>query len=291
MRSSVTKIGVQEQAMRELPEVEVLRRDLEREISSKKIKVVEAKSMALLGRYNNRKAFTGQLEGAKVTGVTRKGLNLLLNLDEGRVLVVVLGEGGLLRRTGGKDHGLDDPEVTIVFTQGGSLQFTDDTGTGEMFVVPADGLATALPAIDKLGADPLDEPMAWTTFAELVLRRSTKMKTLLTDPSVLAGIGDVYADEILFHAGLRHDRGSNTLSSQEVRRLYRAVVETLHEAVKYRGTSLGQAPFADLTGKPGEYQDHLAVYGRDGLRSPRSRGPIQRVKFEGRWTYFCETQV
>ena len=277
--------------MRELPEVEVLRRDLEREIAGRKIKAVEAQSMTVLGRYNNRKAFTGQLEGAKITTVSRKGLHLLITLDEGRVLVVSLGEGGLLRKSGGKDAGLDDPEVAIVFTQGGALQFGDPTGTGEMFLTPEDGLATALPELDKLGADPLDEPMAWTTFAELVLRRSTKMKTLLTDPSVLAGIGDVYADEILFHAGLRHDRVSNTLSSQEVRRLYRAVVETLHEAVKYRGTSLGDAPFADLTGKPGEYQDHLAVYGREGLRSPRSRGPLQRVKFEGRWTYFCETQV
>jgi formamidopyrimidine-DNA glycosylase len=101
----------------------------------------------------------------------------------------------------------------------------------------------------------------------------------------------VYADEILFHAGLRHDRVSNTLSSQEVRRLYRAVVETLHDAVKYRGTSLPDLPFTDFAGKQGEYQEHLAVYGRDGQLSPRSRGVIQRVKFEGRWTYYCETQV
>lgn len=277
--------------MRELPEVEVLRRDLEREIPNKKIKSVDVKSMAVLGRYNNRKAFTSQLDGAKFVSVSRKGLHLLLGLDEGRVLVVGLGEGGLLRKAAGKDPGIAEPEVAITFTQGGTLQFDDTTGTAEMFVVPEDGLATALPELEKLGADPLDEPMAWTAFAEVVLRRATKMKTLLTDPSVLAGIGDVYADEILFHAGLRHDRVSNTLSSQEVRRLYRAVVETLHDAVKYRGTSIGDAPFADLSGKPGDYQDHLAVYGREGMRSPRSRGPIQRVKFEGRWTYFCETQV
>lgn len=277
--------------MRELPEVEVLRHDLEREVVGKKIKSVEAKSMAALGRYNNRKAFTSQLEGAKVVSVARRGLHLLLNLDEDRVLVIVLGDSGYLRRTGGKDPGLEAPEVTITFTQGGGLQFADPGGTGEVFVTPADGLATALPALEKLGADPVDEPMAWTTFAELVLRRSTKMKTLLTDPTVIAGIGDVYGDEILFHAGLRYDRLSNTLSSQEVRRLYRAVVETLHDAVKYRGTSIGEHPFADLAGKPGEYQNHLAVDGRDGQLSPRSRAPIQRAKFEGRWTYFCETQV
>jgi formamidopyrimidine-DNA glycosylase len=277
--------------MRELPEVEVLRRDLEREIVGKKIKSVEAKSMALLGRYNNRKAFTSQLEGAKVVSVGRRGLHILVHLDEDRVLVIALGDGGLLRRIGGKDHGLDAPEVTVVFTQHGGFQFGDESATGEIFVSSTEALPAALPELEKLGVDPVEEPMAWTTFAELVLRRSTKMKTLLTDPTVLTGIGDVYADEILFHAGVRHDRLSNTLSSQEVRRLYRAVVETLHDAVKYRGTTLPSMPFTDLAGKPGEYQEHLAVYGRDGQLSPRSRGPIQKVKFEGRWTYYCETQV
>src|SRR5690606_35424423 len=100
-------IRAREQLMRELPEVEVLRHDLEREVAGKKIKAVEAKSMAALGRYNNRKAFTSQLEGAKVVNVARRGLHLLFNLDEDRVLVVVLGESGALRRTGGKDTGLD----------------------------------------------------------------------------------------------------------------------------------------------------------------------------------------
>jgi formamidopyrimidine-DNA glycosylase len=277
--------------MRELPEVEVLRRDLEREVIGKKVKSVEAKSMAALGRYNNRKAFTSQLEGAKIGSIHRKGLHILVGLDEDRVLVISLGDGGLLRRIGGKDTGLESPDITITFTQQGGLQFSDPSGTGEVFVTTAEALNAALPPIEKLGVDPIDEPMAWTNFAELVLRRATKMKSLLTDPTVLAGIGDVYSDEILFHAGLRYDRLSNTLSSQEVRRLYRAVVETLHEAVKYRGTTLPGSPFADLTGKPGEYQQHLAVFGRDGQLSPRSRAPIQKAKFEGRWTYFCTTQV
>ena len=277
--------------MRELPEIEVIRRDLEKEIVGKKVKSVEATSMAALGRCNNRKAFTSLVEGAKVVSVARRGIYMLIGLDEDRILVMALGDGGLIRRFGGKETGLDAPEITITFTQHGGFQFGDESGTGEVFVCATDGLAAALPALEKMGVDPLEEPMAWTTFAELVLRRTTKLKTLLTDPTVLAGIGDVYADEILFHSGLRHDRMSNTLSSQEVRRLYRAVIETLHEAVKYRGTTLPELPFSDFAGKQGEFQEHLAVYGRDGLRSPRSRGPIQKVKFEGRWTYFCETQV
>jgi formamidopyrimidine-DNA glycosylase len=275
----------------ELPEVEVLRRDLERDAIGKKIKSVEAKSMAALGRYANRKAFTGLLEGAKVVSVARRGLHLVVGLDEDRLLVIGLGEGGGVRRFGGKDQGAAAPEITIHFTQHGGIQILDPTGTADVFVTPTDGLLDAVPALGHLGVDPLDEPMSWTRFADIVLRRKLKMKSLLTDPTIIVGIGDVYADEVLFNAGVRHDRISQTLSSQEVRRLYRALVETLHEAIKHRGTTLGPEGFTDLYGKPGEYQDHLAVYGREGQLSPRSRAPIQRVKFDGRWTYFCETQV
>ncbi|MDG2908814.1 MAG: hypothetical protein P6D49_11025, partial [Acidimicrobiales bacterium] len=121
--------------------------------------------------------------------------------------------------------------------------------------------------------------------------RDTLLKDLLCDDSFIVGIGDVYSDEILFAAGLRHDRRSDSLSSQEVRRLYRAVVEILHNAVKYRGTNLEERPFLDIFGIPGIYQDHLSVYGRAGDLSPRSRAPILRTRYKNRWTYYCDTQV
>jgi formamidopyrimidine-DNA glycosylase len=76
-----------------------------------------------------------------------------------------------------------------------------------------------------------------------------------------------------------------------MRRLYRSLIEVLHDAVKHRGSSIGDAGFADLAGKPGEHQEHLQVYGRDGKLSPRSRTPIKKVKYDGHWTYFCDTQV
>jgi formamidopyrimidine-DNA glycosylase len=76
-----------------------------------------------------------------------------------------------------------------------------------------------------------------------------------------------------------------------MRRLYRSLIEVLHDAVKHRGSSIGDHGFADLTGKPGEHQDHLQVYGRDGKLSPRSRTPIKKVKYDGHWTYYCDTQV
>lgn len=84
---------------------------------------------------------------------------------------------------------------------------------------------------------------------------------------------------------------SDSLTSQEIRRLHRALVGTLHDAIKFRGTSLPDRVFVDPHGTPGEYANHLMVWGKEGELSPRSRLPIQRVKFRGTWTYFCQTQV
>jgi len=112
------------------------------------------------------------------------------------------------------------------------------------------------------------------------------------DPTFLVGIGPMYSDEILFHAGLRFDRSAATLSAQEIRRLYRAVVETVHEALKYGGTTLGPDGWVQLSGKPGDYTEYLTVYKRDGEMSPRARGPIVKARFGSGYTYYCEqTQV
>jgi formamidopyrimidine-DNA glycosylase len=113
------------------------------------------------------------------------------------------------------------------------------------------------------------------------------MKPLLMDQKFIAGLGNIYSDEVLFAAGLRYDRMSDTLSSQEVRRLYRAIQETLQDAIKARGTTLDDEAYVDLFGKPGGFQDELKVYGRTGLPCRRCRTPIQAVKISGRNSYFC----
>lgn len=275
----------------ELPEVETVRRELDRDLVGKKVKTVEAMSMKVLGRYKNRKAFTAQLDDMKITEVARRGLYLLIVLDGDSTLVVHLGGSGSLRRNANKDAVDPDTEVVITFTQHGQLRLLDGEGTAEMFVVDTDAVADEIPALEDHGLDPVDEPVSWTAFGRSLLQRTTKLKTLLMDDTFVVGIGNLYADEILYEAGLRYDRMSDSLSSQEIRRLHRALVGTLHDAIKYRGTSLPDRPFVDPFGVAGDFSEHLAVYGKHGDLSSRSRLPIQRVKFGGTWTYFCETQV
>jgi formamidopyrimidine-DNA glycosylase len=130
--------------------------------------------------------------------------------------------------------------------------------------------------------------MSWTRFGEMLHERKTKLKALLMDQRFVAGIGNIYSDEILFAAGLRYDRSSDSLSSQEVRRLYRAMVETLQDAIKHRGSSLADEQYRDLFGEVGEFQSLHKVYDREGQACRRCRSPVVRVKVNGRSSFLCE---
>jgi formamidopyrimidine-DNA glycosylase len=275
--------------MPELPEVEVVRRDLDREISGKRVKSVETHGARSVRRHKNAKEFVARLTGKKITGVTRRGKYLLVRLDGGEVLVVHLGMSGqLLRAKSAKEPLPKHTHVVITFTQGGQLRFVDPRTFGEMFVTEWDDLENQVDELAHLGLDPLEESMSWERFGALIASRHTKLKTALMDQAFLSGIGNIYSDEILFEAGLRWDRMTDSLSSEEVRRLYRAMVEVLQEAVKHRGSSLADAQYVDLFGKPGGYQELHHVYAREGQACPRCRRPVVRQRVGGRSTFFCE---
>ena len=274
--------------MPELPEVETIRRDLDKEVVGKRIKTVEVTGMRSIRRHPNKKHFIAKLEGHKITGVERRGKYLLLRLEGGDLLVVHLGMSGqLLRTKGGKDPVDKHTHVVITFTQGGQLRFVDPRTFGELFVTTPEDLEAQVPELAHLGFDPVDDMMSWTRFGELLTVRKAKLKTLFLDQRFVAGIGNIYSDEILFAAGLRYDRSSETLSSQEVRRLYRAMIETLQEAIKHRGSSLSDEQYRDLFGEMGEYQNMHKVYDREGQACRRCRSTIVRVKFNGRSSFLC----
>lgn len=275
--------------MAELPELETLRRDLDRDIGGKRIKTVEVPGSGAIPRHTNKKQFVGLLEGTKVTGVVRRDLLLVAKLDSGDALVIDLERGGQLRRSAAKDEMDKRTKVVVTFTQGGQLRAIDDTGNLELFVVPFDGLGDARPELLELGVDILDEQVSWTSFGERMLRhRDVKLRNLLLDRTVIAGIGPVYADEILHASGLRPDREVSSLSTQEIRRFYRAVVETLHESAKHRGVTTSDGQYSDLTGKPGGWTDELQVFERDGKACRRCRSVVSKVRQGGKVFYLCE---
>jgi len=195
--------------------------------------------------------------------------------------------GQLLRVKSPKEPMEKHSHVVITFTQGGQLRFVDPRTFGEMFVTTEDGLEDQVPELAHLGFDPLDGVMSWTTFGRMLHSRKAKLKPLMMDQEFVAGIGNMYADEILFAAGLRHDRSSDSLTSQEIRRLYRAMVETLAEAIKHRGSSLADEQYKDIFGDGGEFQSLHKVYDRENEACRRCRSPIVREKVGGRSTFFC----
>jgi formamidopyrimidine-DNA glycosylase len=275
--------------MPELPEVEVIRRDLEREVVGKRVKSVEADGMRSIRRHHSRKQFAGHLEGKKMTGVERRGKYILVKIEGGEVLVIHLGMSGQLIRTKGtREQMAKHTHVVITFTQGGQLRFIDPRTFGEMFVTELDIVEKEVTELAHLGIDPLENAMSWDAFGRLVASKHMKLKTLLMDQKFLAGIGNIYSDEILWGAGLRWDRLSDSLSPEEIRRLYRAMIEILQEAVKYRGSSLADEQYVDLYGKPGEFQFHHKVYAREGEACRRCRKPLVRQRVGGRSTFFCE---
>jgi formamidopyrimidine-DNA glycosylase len=284
--------------MPELPEVETIRRDLDKEVVGKRIKGVDVNGLRSIRRYKTKKPFITALDGRKITAVQRKGKYLLVRLDKapgtegnghGDVLVVHLGMSGqLLRAKGPKDPMQKHTHVVLTFTQGGQLRYVDPRTFGELFVTTMDELEHQVPELAHLGFDPLEDVMSWTTFGELLQSKQAKLKSLLMDQKFVAGIGNIYSDEILFNAGLRYDRSSDSLTSQEVRRLYRAMIETLQEAVKHRGSSLADEQYKDLFGEIGDFQSQHKVYDREGEACRRCRSPIVRVKLGGRSTFLCE---
>ena len=274
--------------MPELPEVETIRRELERDIVGLRIKDVEVNDLRSIRRHGKKAPFVKLLDGAKVTHVHRRGKYLVLSLDTGSVLVIHLGMSGQLRRNAAKDAAEPHTRVVLTFTQKGQLRFIDPRKFGEMFVVDADAVDDEVPELAHLGFDPVEQAVSWTRFGQALVNRSVKLKPLLMDQKFIAGIGNIYADEILYGAGLRYDRLSDSLSTQEIRRLYRSLVETLHDAIKYRGSTLADGQYVDLQGKPGEYQEHHQVYDREGQACRRCRSVIIRVKANSRSTFFCD---
>ncbi len=274
----------------ELPEVEVMRRDLEKDVVGRRIKAAEVKSsrnaMRVIRRHGKRKDFTSRLEGRKLTKVERRGKYVLLHLDSGDALVTHFGMSGQFQRGNGRVAIEPHTHVVLTFQQGGDLRFIDPRTFGEMFVTSADELGK-VKELQHIAIDPLDQVFTWPTFQYLLAQRGAKMKQLLMDQKFISGLGNIYSDEVLFAAGIRYDRLSDTLSSQEVRRLYRAIQETVQEAIKMRGTTLDDEAYVDLFGKPGEYQGELKVYGREGEPCRRCRTPLQTVKVSQRTSYFC----
>ena len=276
--------------MPELPEVETLRGDLDKEVGGRKVKAVEVRSARVVRRHRNRPEFADRLVGRKLGTCARLGDLLLLGLDGGpetAALVIDLGPTGRLLKQRSAAPVDRQTDAVLSFSVGGDVRVLDLGEDGELFLA-GQGELEELADRWRETIDPLADALAWQALGARLGARQARLWALLTDPSFVAGIGPVYADEILWAGGLRWDRDSDGLSAQEVRRLHRAIQEVVQEAVRLRGVSVGETPWLDLHGSKGEFEPQLSVYQREGQPCRRCRTPLVRERIQrGQTTYYC----
>lgn len=282
--------------MPELPEVETIRRDLARALTGRTIRGLTVRKVKLL-RGASARQFHQRVVSARILDVSRRAKQLVLALSSGYTLLVhlkmtgqlVLAAPGANLKVGGHPiagvRGVPNKYtyITLTLSGGRQLYFNDVRQFGYWRLVPTSGLPQVLA---KLGPEPLAKEFTLARFrASLARRGRTSIKAALLDQSVVAGIGNIYADESLFVARLRPSRRVKSLHAAELAGLWRAVRAVLRRAVAARGTSFNS--YVDGLGRAGTYWDKRLVYGRAGEPCPRCRRPIVRTVVAGRGTHTC----
>ncbi len=282
--------------MPELPEVETVRRGLAANVVGRRVAGVEVGRERTVRRTSARALIDG-LTGVTITAWGRRGKYLIGSLDSGDGLMIHLRMSGrvLIAPTGAARP----PHTHVVLhldaraagdgaaRPAEELWFVDPRTFGEVVVFDPTNLAAELPELAKLGIDPVTDGL---TRAELtaLLRRDRQLKALLLDQHVIAGIGNIYCDELLHLARLRPDRVASSLTTREIGRLHRAIHETLAEAIEAGGSTLTDTQYVDLEGRGGWFQLHHRVYDRAGERCLTcNRATIQRAVMAGRSTCWC----
>jgi formamidopyrimidine-DNA glycosylase len=262
--------------MPELPEVESARRSLARLVRGRTIAAVEVRSPASV-RTHAPAAFARLLTGQTVTDVTRRGKVLLFTLSGGWTLAFHFKLWGMVRYVRTADA---DPQTNVVvtFTDGSGMQFRE-LQLSELGLYRTDAL-DRVDYLAALGVEPLSAALTRDRFRALLAGRGT-VHGALTDQRRLAGIGNLWAHEILHAARIRPDRRLGSLLPRDVDALYRAVRTVLRRAV----AAGGEPDFADARGRRGRAR--LAVYGRAGQRCPRSDGVIVAARIGGRPSFYC----
>ncbi len=277
--------------MPELPEVETVRRGLQQSVVGRKVLKVEVGRERTV-RRTSREALIDGLTGVKIISATRRGKYLLCDLDSGQKLMMHLRMSGRLIIA---EPGAARPPHTHVVmhlanveTIESELWFVDPRTFGEVVVFDPDKLKTQMPDLAKLGVDPLTDEFTPEILRELFKKRRGNLKALLLNQHFVAGIGNIYADEILHLAKLRPDRLPDRLNHATLTRLHSAIVKVLNNAVAAGGSTLKDTQYVDLEGQTGSFQDEHRVYGRGGLPCLTcGKGRILMTIVAGRTTCYC----
>jgi formamidopyrimidine-DNA glycosylase len=263
--------------MPELPEVETIVRDLSKSLEHKtfsKVMVLDA----FLVRQNARE-FVRRAQGQTITKIYRRGKAVVVQLTSGEFMVIQLMMTGQLIMDGVEDK---HTRVKFVFSDGSRLLYNDQRRFGQIRLVEK---LDQIRHFNILGPEPFSKDFTPAFMYEAFRKTSRPIKNVLLDHTFVAGIGNIYACEILFRSLLNPKRRALRISRTEVQTIHRNIVEVLKEAISYRGSSMRN--YRDGSGKKGRFNERLAVYAREDLPCPRCKGRIQRITQAGRSTFYC----
>ena len=267
--------------MPQLPEAETIKQDLRELVVGSGILRTEVLDPALVGQ-NPPEAFARRLTGVRITGARRLAKHIILDLDSGDSLDLQLKLAGQLLLVPPVE--VPESDVMLIFhlDDERQLYLRDELrltrvrlfGPGEL----EEGLA-------DLGPDPLEEGFTVEYLRRSLGGRRARIKPLLLDQGLVAGIGNIYADEILYDARINPYRKASTLSTEECRALHAAIQNNLEAGIEHRGTTVQF--HRDLLNRPGEHQDYLRVFDRGGKPCPECGGKVAQDQVGGRTTYYC----
>jgi len=277
--------------MPELPEVETVRRGIAARVVGRKITAVEIGRERSVRRVG-REAVIHGLTGATVTQARRRGKYLLLDLDTGEEMMIHLRMSGrvLVEPVGTLRPAHTHVVLSLSSRDGVSdeMWFVDPRTFGEVVVYDPTQIAEVMPELIRLGVDPICDQFDAVVLKARLHGKRGAIKPLLLSQHVVAGIGNIYADEILHRAGLRWNRTADSLTPAQIRRLALCITDVLTDAINAGGSTLDDSQYVDIEGKFGSYQAEHRVYGRDGKRCVTcGKADIARVVAGGRSTAFC----
>ena len=278
--------------MPELPEVETIVRDLRPQLSGRRIQSIQlTRDPSIRGRlvrFPSSAQFTRRLRGRVITAVERRGKYIVMPVDQdGQRFIVHLGMTGHLRVWEPEEAPVKHTHFRALLDSGVELRYDDPRQFGRLLLGTQKELIAARAFPARLGPEPIHGDLTEAEFETLIHSRRRPVKAALLDQSFLAGVGNIYADEACFRAGIRPSRWTHRLTLRERRALYSAIQEVLENSIAARGSSV--INYVDAFGVRGTNQEQLLVYGRSGEPCLRCGTPLQGTRLAGRGTVYCRT--
>ncbi|MEA3454608.1 MAG: DNA-formamidopyrimidine glycosylase [Candidatus Caldatribacteriota bacterium] len=275
--------------MPELPEVETIRRGLQRKTKNKQIKDIVVNVYKII-KKPYLKEFITKIKGKKIKEVDRRGKYIIIYLDSKDKLIVHLGMTGLLIYP--YDNKITEKEINpkhnhliFTFTDDTQLVFNDVRRFGKIFLVSN---IEEVESITKLGVEPLEDYFTEEVFIQVLNKKKKgKIKPFLMNQKFITGLGNIYANEVLYRSNIHPLRLISSLNKKEVRNLYQQIKLVLSEAIELQGSTVADEAYRDTDGDKGKFAKKLQVYARKGEPCIKCGHSIEVVRIEGRSSFIC----